>query len=472
MLKGKSTVQLFDAATGAKVLEQSNTNLVTNALDNIANLREKSGILKWMRERQNNVHEHCTVVPYIPMIPLYQRALGGILLWDENIKEDPSIVIPPAGVKEVGHAGDNYGGDDLYRGSYNGNESGKISGGYRHVWDFDTDKANGTIKCLSLTSCHGGNIGYHGCFSGDLYPRYNHFYFHSSNTYTVTDPSTFGINVTGDTTGAAIYLRTMEDGTLRLYKRNDTSVWYLKLPDPSVIGLFTSELVYTEKVVLPITLTNQYAAVYVYKGQIHEISEISTDQLQHRIFSLEGEQVSSRTVNLPYKFSSLYHYSPAIYRNGYYYCFFHNDTYITKLDEQGQEVGKINFLSASNDAVYSVTINEYNEEITFGIYLGSGVSVTAYMTYTLSAEDEIGKLNYSTSYPCSSHWKVTSSPPHPQYVKTDEPNSTFVFFNDPYYSRIVPLVNTGYLATINNLQTPITKTSAQTMKITYEIYDE
>lgn len=59
-------------------------------------------------------------------------------------------------------------------GTYNENESGIIENGkgYRHVWDFGTDKSNGEISCICLTTkrrimpaakCCGTN-GYHNTF--------------------------------------------------------------------------------------------------------------------------------------------------------------------------------------------------------------------------------------------------------------------------------------------------------------------
>lgn len=474
MLKGKSTVQLFDAATGAKLLEQSDTNMVTNALEIIANTKEISGILNWWRENNstnNTCHEHAAVSPFLSMVPLYRRSLGGVLLWDDNITEDPSVVIPPSGASELGHAGTTYSGADIYRGTYNSNESGEIEGGYRHVWDFDTDKANGTIKCISLTSRHAGNIGYHGCFSGDVYPRYNHCYFHSDNAYYTPTSKNYGIQIQGETTGTAFYLRKMEDGSLRLYKKNNSAVWYVKLPDPSKLTLFTSSVAHTDKVTLPITLTNQYATLYVYQGQIHEIAVLSTSRLQHRIFSLEGEQISSKTLDLSITFYGTSYLNPAVYRDGYYYCFTHNDGNIVKVDGEGMKVSTIPFMPSRADVVKSVTVSDINGEILFGLKLNSESAYDRYSTYTMDAKDVVGTVAQNT-YPCAHNSSSVTSPPYAQYLKTDDPHGLFVFFYDPYYSCIIPLVNTGYLATINNLQMPITKTAAQTMKITYEIYDE
>lgn len=475
MLKGKSKIELFDAATGEKLLEQRDSNLVTNALDTVANCRDKMGLLRWWRPEGSTVStdlsfhgEHLAISPACAMMPLYKRALGGVLLWDGNIAEDPSVMVPPADVDEVGHAGGEYGGSNIYRGSYNANESGEISGGYRHVWDFDTDKANGVIKCLSLTSCHGGNLGYRGDFDTEIYPRYNGSYFHKDSRY--YDASAIGvISFEGlDEIGRTVYIRKMEDNSLRVYRRNDTEVWYLKISDPTKAALQTVKPANTGRVTLPITPIDKYSGFYLYKGQFHEIAKESSTRLRHRIFGIDGEQLSDKTLDLPFTISNGNFGTLAVYRDGYYYCLSHADTDLVKLDERGNEVSRIPMLRTNAEDIKSVTINEFNGEILFGTVPSSGSSF--HYTYALNTKDTLGvisNLNYPTTTQSNGNYAEYS-----QYIKTDDPCSPFAYYNDATRGIIIPLVNTGYLATINNLQAPITKTPAQTMKITYEIYDE
>ena len=473
MLKGRSKIQLFDAATGKKVLEQRDSNMVTNALDIIANLKDEAGLFRWWRysimSGNTDTADRLGVAGQWMMLPMYQKALGGVLLWDANITEDPSIVVPPPGVYEVGHAGGAYGGSDIYRGSYNENESGSISGGWRHVWDFDTDKANGTIKCLSLTSWHGGNIGYHGCFEGDdQYALYNYFWFHRDNIHRTCDAGSGGVPLPGSGWGTSLYLRNMGDGTLRLYRRNQTQVWYVDISDPTKLSILDGGLKCGETVFLPITPINDRSAMYVYQNQIHDIGMSVANQLVHKIYSLEGEEISSKVINLPFSYVNTYHPIPAVYRDGYYYCIPHNDVNIIKVDAQGQQVGSFPFLRAATDQARGAVINEYNNEILFSVYTGDQ---TCYLPVAVNGRDETAfRAINNSSFRNISHNSVTSGP-YPQYVKTDDPDSLFVYFGQ-LGENITPLVNTGYLATINNLQTPITKTAAQTMKITYEIYDE
>ena len=480
MLKGKSKIELFDAATGAKVLEQRDSNLVTNALDMLINCKDKMGLLSWWRDgsvNSPNVSERIITSPFLGMLPLYRRALGGILLWDGNIAEDPSIVTLPKGVYEVGHAGGPYSGTDIYRGSYNENESGEIEKGWRHVWDFDTDKANGTIKCLSLTSWHGGNIGNHCCFEGDTYPLYTHCYFHKENPYTSTIAATMSIHFQMDKVQSPVlYIRKMEDGSLRVYKRDFNKVWYLKVPDPSKLSLLADKLTYTERVEL-FNMSNKYAAVYIYQGQIHDISLNNTSTLRHRIFSLDGAQVSDTTIALPFSYYSTSYYCPAVYRDGYYYCFPHNvnasdmnGLEMIKMNSQGQEVSRKDVLQSYMDQIWSYTVNDLNDEITVLIHPTAYGSSTV-IAHILNGNDEIYSLSAKGDSCVSGNTGVNDNTAYSQFIKTDE-NSPYVFYSDAYNSTITPLINTGYLATINNLQVPIVKTAAQTMKITYEIYDE
>ena len=473
MLKGRSTIQLFDAATGKKLLEQKDTNMVTNALDIIANLKEKTGLFRWWQKTLVNSNfnfNKVKVSPFTSMLPLYSKALGGLLLWDSAIPEDPSKVIPPKGVYEVGHAGEPYSGTDIYKGSYNENESGEISGGWRHVWDFDTDKANGTIKCLSLTSRHGGSIGYHGCYDGDTNALYNFFFFHEKDEIDDALVTTHGIFWDGDENGALLYLRSMGDGSLRLYKKAGTSIWYTELPDPNNISLSSTGLNLGEKVMLPITLTKTICSVYVYQNQIHELALTSVNQLVHRVFSLEGEEKSKKVLNLPFSYRNISIITPAVYRDGYYYCIPRQDMDIVKLDEEGREVGKIPLLDNLNDDIYGVMINEYNNEIILSVRL-YGVGSNYCRTVVINDKDEISRRSSDTRPAVMFNSIISDLGVYPQYVKTDDSDGLFVYFADPS-GGVTPLLNTGYLATVNNLQMPITKNSAQTMKITYEIYDE
>ncbi len=80
MLKGTMTIEMTDVQTGKteKVLEQ---NMVTNALTEIF---KPLGLAKDPSIMLNS------------FAPYYQTLLGGILLFDKNIEENPNNLYPPA----------------------------------------------------------------------------------------------------------------------------------------------------------------------------------------------------------------------------------------------------------------------------------------------------------------------------------------------------------------------------------------
>lgn len=118
------------------------SNMVTNACYNLLNGRTRTYF--------------GDPAPATQYTPLLQYCFSGLLLFDKNITEDSNCIIPPAGTLQVGSASGTYAGSDLYRGSLNTAESKDLENGYRFVWDFGTDKANGTIKSVALTSFAGG----------------------------------------------------------------------------------------------------------------------------------------------------------------------------------------------------------------------------------------------------------------------------------------------------------------------------
>ena len=123
-MRGETTIQLFDAKTGEKVLEKKEKNLVTNALSKLLSPKNE-----WLYgNSQTNI-----LGSLLNATPFPTRALGGVLLFDQDIPENASTILPPAGVNNVAYAGGEYAASNELRGTYNTNESGPITGGYRHV---------------------------------------------------------------------------------------------------------------------------------------------------------------------------------------------------------------------------------------------------------------------------------------------------------------------------------------------------
>lgn len=430
MIKGKSTIQLFDAKTNKEVERVVNENMLTNAISNILNVPLDFTYNIGFKEVADLI------------LPLATNGLGGIEIWDNTIDENPNIIYPPANVHEVGHAGDAYSGTDKYRGSYNANESGKIDGGYRHVWDFRTDQCNGEIKCLSLTSKKGGNIGLHG---GD------------SNNSTI-----YGIEYIRDTStvyeaalgrvrkNVYVFMSTQDNGNYLVLK-------YINLFNSSNITLtqntekkgYTSE---TKKIALSknpyyfkLQRVNESPIIYLldYSGNSVWYAKINIDT---------GTLVSENTITLsiPSDFYNSVKFFHGVADDGIYVTLqdYTSNNYPYKIHKFALDGSYIEI--ASNGQWASYAYSEILHNIGDRQYIGV-VGIT-------DKTDRLSKLGNSGDYKyCYDYDNQHLSP-----LYTSEGYSTT-------YGEMKFNLYQNYLATINNLSVPVTKTSALTMKITYDL---
>lgn len=160
MIKGHAVIELKDVGTG-EVQRVEHDNMVTNGL--------KYCLTPWLGK-----FSYATGGSTPQKMPdetketwksgnrsMMNHLLGGIFLFQNNLEEDVDNTAFPLDNPLTGKASwDAYNGMDTYRGSYNENESGlQEDGSYKHVWDFSTDQANGQISALSLTTYKGGICG-------------------------------------------------------------------------------------------------------------------------------------------------------------------------------------------------------------------------------------------------------------------------------------------------------------------------
>ena len=138
MLKGHVQIELHNHKTGLRDrIEQD--NLVTDAIANA------SSIYGSINGAANTL-----------ITPLSTNGLGGVLLFGNTLDESATNMIMPDNAKLIASANQSLNTENPYKGSINTIESGAISGGYLNVWDFTTSQANGIIKSLSLTNIVGG----------------------------------------------------------------------------------------------------------------------------------------------------------------------------------------------------------------------------------------------------------------------------------------------------------------------------
>jgi hypothetical protein len=148
MFKGSTVIELTDVNTGRKEIYEDN-NLVTEALSDIFNTNIK-GML------YNNTYFNSKYGDAW-MLPIKDDIMGGILLYQNPIEERADNIYASLDNPIVGYASDDANNtQDVQRGSRNLTESKKIDGGYKFVWDFATSQANGIISTICLTNTLAG----------------------------------------------------------------------------------------------------------------------------------------------------------------------------------------------------------------------------------------------------------------------------------------------------------------------------
>lgn len=141
-IKGKTIIELSDAKTGKLVQKTEDNNMLTNAL---TYFYKQGGMTNPTAFNADGLRG-ADVIPNL---------LGGILCLDTALSEDATIVRVPAGVGMTANGAYNVlnTGNPPELGSYNENESGwQQDGSFKMVWDFTTSQGNGTVACVCLTS--------------------------------------------------------------------------------------------------------------------------------------------------------------------------------------------------------------------------------------------------------------------------------------------------------------------------------
>lgn len=139
-IHGHVRLELRDAKTGALKQAAERDNYVTGALEalmnNVAGGSEQIGDF---------------------VMPVATKALGGLMLFDEQLGDDPAVFDFPAGsAKLLGYALQDTNTTNPVRGSLV--SSTAIAGGWETTWEFLPTQANGTIKAACLTNAGGGPL--------------------------------------------------------------------------------------------------------------------------------------------------------------------------------------------------------------------------------------------------------------------------------------------------------------------------
>lgn len=460
MLKGTTTIELTDVRTGEKQVVRE-SNMITNAVSRL--FQPTLGHLTNEQLLRDT-------------IPSYKTMLGGILLFDTPIPEDPNTIYAPAGPSLTGCARYNTVNTStgLVLGSYNTTESefNETEKRMKFVYDFNTSQGNGTIASICLTSVESG----YGTYGSDMSYATNAM----KQLHIVPKWLTIGDkdNYTGITTGSYYHLFAIDSV-------NDVG-YYLTLSTANTItiqkrrlglknySLFTNALtvIETSDTITLNTAIGSYRT-YHYDRDSNSLYIISTDSssiavngtfyvTQINVETYATTQYAmTNTTNVVLYGSSRF----AIVHHGYVYVRSNAANYRVYKIELGNSA---NVTQLSGTSSYSIQpVFAVNGRTYWQYYASSNCRVyvtdEAINKLAFSGNQYLVGVTYSPSY--STNYYVPSYIP----VMNDEMLYYVVctsYSNKGFYHL------TDYLATINNLSEPVVKTADKTMKVTYTIEEQ
>lgn len=446
--KGKSTIELRNAETGELEQRVEDENMITNAAYNLINGFNEMNNLKWMFFPKNQ------------FVPLLSHCFGGLLMYENNLTEDTNNILIPENNLIIGHASKTYTGDDVTRGTLNTSESKEIKDGkgYRYVWDFPTDRGNGTIRCVSLTSEKGGGSGLIGSIGsgllddgtdtrrgGELQPTSYGFFvgYFKKNTFLYANCDAGGRSVTFYNCETFIKMTLKTNDTQKITEKTVTST--LRLCEGKKYQQVGDKL-YS---IYPYD-TNKLDVV-VFDGVTLEIISENTYVVQDAIFFTSG--------------NSQYGEKNSLYFNGNFYVFGNRNDHDGKLYER---VYKININDVSDYSVFEVNVGGTN-------YYGCRTSVIGSAIFFCSIGNAVyASSEYATIYDGTNLYKCNNANGTSGCTVGAIRFVNSPILKPPYlisgYGNMVSLfIWAPFLSTINNLSTPVVKNETQTMKVTYEI---
>ena len=463
-IKGTTKIELKDVKTG-KVETYENHNMITNALTDIF---KPLGL-------SNRPSRY-----FSDFVPYYEKLLGGILCFDTAIEENPDNYYAPANANLIGCA--SYGVQNntknTCRGGFNQTESEvNLKDRYvKYVYDFATSQANGTIASVCLTHKHGGftSYGYKDTVYNTSYPLMQGI---AEDTLQYVHPDRTGASTSSRYSGMTIGTTEM----IFLIDREQDCAYYFKVVDKTHIHI-TKRRTFLKSVSV---LDN----IYSKKPLINEVElKELTSELRMSYWGYNYDP----TNDCLYICTAA---SSTVAPNGTYLV---TEIKLDSWEVKQYEVTNTTDVTLRSDSYWHMYVAEgylfvksYNSPYElYKIQITNPANVVKFNrinTGTVSGHPK-AYVNGRIYYECNDDQLLIAN------TVTNEimPPETKSFFNSSYEINLTsvrnePLLYFGdygtwstagwymmcnYLATINNLDTPVTKTADKTMKITYILQEQ
>lgn len=478
-MKGKAKIELIDAKSGEVVQTVESDNLVTNAINNVYNLPT---VALW-----SGGSELTDYWKYMFGSSLADKMLCGMLCFSEDVLADVNHCIPSNEEMDniVAYAGKrgNVDSSNLMRGNFDSANSVIGSNYASLVFNWGTSEGNGIVKSVCLTSMMGGEQAYHASqmeLKKTLCSFKRGSYEAMGSLLSVQEipnqEAILGMTICGIDSALAVYGSTYyvtKSGKLVLIDHTDwknvkVGVWKV-LPEGQRLGISTNlDMMLTDSNCEQEKLFDVYSLLF--RGAVHECaSEYSRVFLS---FLYEGVNTTIRGVELSGDDVELSSFVVVVSNPNFSWTI-----------SSSAKVGDFLYFGVNSDwqGVYRVSIltGEVDEiplpgkGSPMGVFLGQvcvgvnnpaeGTIAERYRTYRISNVDLSTHLLSINTKAIKADHTITVS-------KIDTLPEPFVVVNN---GETVPRLAfvTAYLGTVNNLSTPVTKTSAQAMRITYTLTD-
>lgn len=371
----------------------------------------------------------------------WHNVLGGILLFRDQIPVGDLYM--NAGNQMVGNGAWKVANSDIPNemGSYNAQESSDSLGAITQVYDFATNQANGRISCVCLTSQTGGYIGYGNPSGGVIASSKAKSMFEYTERvgvgsgHTFRNNKRFSFSYDGNThilTVTKLFVPVTQSSIKNNMKQTLTF-------DLSNVGTFSSDIG-----IRAISQDGKYAYISYYANSQYTVADGGT--IKYYKYDMDTDTLTQESF-INSTGVTLYGGDGFMVANG---CAF---------------VGKYN---AQFVEVINLTTGVHVKEIPYASSYGAGNMTSGGLVIVNHATDDRPSVYdpvADTVYPTNARWDLSYG--QGRYTMYDESSNMHVWRG---YDSSIGLFNPPwYLATINNLQNAVTKTAAQTMKVTYTL---
>lgn len=459
-LKGTAVIELTDVKTG-EVERYVEHNLVTKALDY---MHRPIGALKSIMTSTTTGDQAFT------------EMLGGIVLWDKAIEESAEIHSQPRGVGMVGCAahGNVNTTTSSCRGSYNEAESiyNSVDKSMKFVYDFQTNQANGTINCISLTSKAAGFNGFGGDEQAvDSYDGARNLFYEWSTSYRFRPSDSYNESqlIYIDPDEDVFYWRgavTTTAVTIQKYRANikQRSIFTNHYTNHQLLETITVEIPSGLS-----TVTNPFHKYDVDNNVLYIAFANSV---------ASGGSFKVIAIDMNTLVASLYSVTNPV-----------SASYTPSMDDCCFFDGKMCLLNTSNNQVCICSLEDstWTKISAGGTVCTYGCSyidgMVYFMLYPSGSSSWYYRVRVGLFDPLTNTirvtglWGILGRHNSDDFYNTVNvvpvKNCPMIFFGYRYYSgqHIGMFRKNNYLGTINNLSRAIEKTSDKTMKITYTIQE-